>query len=112
MNTLKIIIITIVLTLCTTLSLAAAKPQNLVAEPCEIQMASVEIEVTRGETVTYTTVPYAVTDGEVILLNLDGWQNGKYIFRARWADTSGWWSDWSEPLTAVKSGKPGNILVK
>lgn len=109
----KIIIMTLLLTLCASLSFAADKPQNLVCEPVDTPPASVEIETRHGETTTYTIVNYGNFDenGNSILFSLEDIDNGAYSFRARFVDASGWKGEWSEELTAVKRGKP-NVRVK
>lgn len=51
-------------------------------------------------------------DGTKIkLLNISGLPSGSHTFRARWHDGSGWWSDWSVPLSASRLGAPGLRIV-
>jgi hypothetical protein len=92
-------------------SISCATP-FLCADPSATPISSVEIEVTAGGITTVYTGTYIVSGSDIRLLDLVGYANGSYIFRARWADASGWWSDWSTPLNAVKSGKPGNFRIK
>ncbi len=92
-------------------SLCHASP-FLVCDPSPDPITAVEIEVTKGGITTIYSNPYSVIGADVRLLDLVGYENGSYIFRARWKAANDWWSDWSDPLAAVKSGKPGNFRIK
>ena len=66
-----------------------------------------EVEVD-GTTVTGLTT---VANNVMVLLDLVGYTSGRHIFRARWQDPSGWWSDWSLPFDAGKPATVGNVRV-
>jgi hypothetical protein len=73
------------------------------------------VEITTYATATpvVTEVSGLTTAGttEFQLLDLAGKPNGKYKFRAKWADAGNWWSDWSLPLTVMKTDAPWNLRV-
>jgi len=78
-----------------------------------------EVEVTHNNQVAVTPgVVQDCPDGTCVqLLDLAGFPNGNYQFKARWGqpDAQGnvWWSEWSEPSPAyLKAGKPGNVKIK
>lgn len=89
----------------------ACNPPTETVTICEVEVSH------NGET---TTVPGTVTlstDGaHALLLDLGGFANGNYTFRARWASVPSngepWWSEWSEPFSIVKAGNPGNVIIK
>ena len=93
-------------------TVACAAPSFLCTDPSPTPIASVEVEVTFAGITTVYPGTYIVSGSDIRLLDLSTYANGSYIFRARWADASGWWSDWSDLLNAVKSGKPGNFRIK
>ena len=92
-------------------SVACASP-FLCSDPSPTPVTLVEVEVTVAGVTTVYPGTYIVSGTDIRLLDLVGYANGSYKFRARWADATGWWSDWSEELSAVKSGKPGNFRIK
>jgi hypothetical protein len=92
-------------------SVACSSP-FLVCDPSPEAITTVEIEITRGGATTVSPGTYIITGSDIRLYDLAGFPNGAVTFRARWADASGWWSEWSDPLNAVKSGKPGNFRIK
>lgn len=56
------------------------------------------------------TVTQSGTD--MILLDLQGYANGAYVFRARFIGTGGWPSEWSAPLAVEKPAGAGNVRIK
>ena len=66
-----------------------------------------EVEVDGNVVSGLTTVSVNV----MVLLDLSPYAVGKHIFRARWQDPSGWWSDWSNPFDAGKPAIIGNVRV-
>jgi hypothetical protein len=84
----------------------------LVCDPSADVISQIEVETTYAGVTTITAGAYTVVSGYVQLLDVAGFPNGAYTFRDRWSDASGWWSDWSVPLNAVKAGKPGNFKIK
>jgi len=54
----------------------------------------------------------AVNGAEIYFLDLVGFTTGKYTFKVRWHDGSGWWSEWSIPFDATKPEKPSNVRNK
>jgi len=74
-----------------------------------------EVEVTRNNVTTVYPGICGIDPADPTafrLLDLAPEPGGQYTFRARWANGAGWWSDWSDPLNAVKAGKSGNIRIK
>ena len=71
--------------------------------------ASVVVEVE----VNGTVVPgiLVVADDYVKILDVTGFASDNYVFKARWHDGSGFWSEWSDPFTAGRAGAPGNARV-
>lgn len=47
---------------------------------------------------------------DMLLLDLAGFANGVYTFRARFIGEGGWPSDWSAPFDAVKPEGTGSVL--
>lgn len=86
-----------------------AETVSLVCDPYpgEEKIETMQVEVIHNDNTATYSVPYALDkDGDIFLLDLDGYEPGKYTFRVRPAG----WSEWGE-LTAVKRGKP-NVRVK
>ena len=92
-------------------SIACAEPY-LVCDPTTDLITQVEIEITHSGTTTVQTGYYMDQETYVELFDLANQPNGAYTFRARWATADNWWSDWSEPIEAVKSNRPGNFRIK
>ena len=92
-------------------SIACSSP-FLACDPSSDAIAFVEIEITRDSVTTVVPGSYTVVGADARLYDLVGFPNGAVKFRARWAVDAGLWSDWSDPLNAVKSGKPGNFRIK
>ena len=82
---------------------------------CDIPVDTIiscDVEVTRaGETAVTNVIP-AISGADLMLLDVSTFQPGPYVFRARFVGSGGWASDWSEPLSTVKPGKPGKLRVK
>lgn len=64
------------------------------------------------------TTPWTEINGSTIVqgtnfivLDLVNLSANKYEFRVRFINSSGWPSDWSDPLTAGKPGKPGSARI-
>jgi len=94
------------------LPMVACASPFLCVDPSSTPIAFVEVEVTVAGVTTVYPGTYIISGSDIRLLDLVGYANGSYKFRARWADAAGWWSDWSIDLNAVKSGKPGNFRIK
>lgn len=71
-------------------------------------ITSSEVEV-NGVVVSGTTTQ---SGADMILLDLAGYSNGSYTFRARWTGTGGWPSDWSIPFDAVKPASGGVLRIR
>lgn len=85
----------------------------LACDPSPDDIVQVEIEVTHAGTTTVVPGTYIVVDGtESKLYDLVGVPSGSYAFRARWTDATGWWSEWSESVNAVKPGGPKGFRIK
>jgi len=54
----------------------------------------------------------AINGSEIYFLDLVAFTTGKYTFKVRWHDGSGWWSEWSNPFDATKPEKPLNVRNK
>lgn len=79
-----------------------------------ITQTKVEITTNPGasQTIQEVTGLTTIQGTEYLLLDLATIANGKYSFRARWAEAGGWWSDYSLPFAVQKTGRPGNIHIK
>jgi len=54
-----------------------------------------------------------IQDGaDMILLDLAGYANGNYVFRARFIGLGGWPSEWSAPFDAAKPASGGVLRIK
>jgi len=54
----------------------------------------------------------AISGADIYFLDLAGFSIGKYTFKVRWHDGSGWSSEWSSPFDAEKPEKPLNVRNK
>ncbi len=68
-----------------------------------------QVEVTKGEVITVYPLIYVLDGADVRVLDLTGFSNGSYIFKARWWTDSLWPSDWSDAWPASKAGKPPGV---
>jgi hypothetical protein len=75
---------------------------------CDWQTGVTSSEVEVNGVVRPGTVVQSGSD--MILLDLAGYANGAYTFRARFVGEGGWPSDWSSPFDAVKPAGTGNVL--
>lgn len=81
--------------------------------PSESNISMVEIEVTKDGSVALYPGTFTVSGADILIFDLAPLTgNGSYTFRARWADAVGWWSDWSDPFTAIRVGRPGTFKIK
>lgn len=85
---------------------------------CDLPAAGVtisksEIEITKVKDGSTTTVSGLVNPrpGDFLLLDLAGMAAESYRFRGRWADGTGWWSEWSPFLDAGKPAAMGGFRV-
>jgi hypothetical protein len=87
---------------------------------CDLPEAGVTITQTKieivknpgpSQTVTEVAGGTTIQGTNFILLDLSTLASGKYSFRARWADASGFWSDYSDPLVLGKPSKPAVLRV-
>lgn len=84
---------------------------------CDLPPTGTEITQTQisysvgsaGETLVAGSV--IIKGSDFLLYDLGSMPVGKYSFKARWADSTGWWSDWTDPITAGKPGKPGALKI-
>lgn len=93
------------------LLLFALFPVTAFASPflvCDPQAEITQYELEINGTVTSGIV--AEADGS-IRHDLAGFEPGAYTFRARCADVSGWWSDWSIPFDGMKPAAPFGLRV-
>ncbi len=78
--------------------------------------SEVEVTLAGGTATVYAgTVQVMGTSPNqyIRLLDLGNFTSGKYTFRARFLDASGWPGDWSAPLSnAGKPAVPGNVKIK
>lgn len=80
--------------------------------PGPIIPTQVQVETTpTGGTATIVPGTYILDAGKVKLLDLATYAPNKYTFRARWADATGWWSDWSAPFVAGKPNASGGLGI-
>jgi len=82
----------------------------LACSPSLTPITTVEVEITHAGVTTVRPGVYILAEPDAKILDLAGFENGAYTFRARWGDV--WMSDWSDPLPVVKSGKPVNFRIK
>ena len=75
---------------------------------CDWQEGVTSSEVEVNGVVRAGTVVQSGTD--MILLDLAGYSNGAYTFKARFVGEGGWPSDWSAPFSAVKPVGTGSVL--
>mgnify|MGYP001396178898 CR=1 FL=1 len=111
------------LVFCYLLILAISMAQGAPFLACEQPTAGVVISQVKVEYVTVDnagnptgivtekTGSYVLVGNNVILLDLLSFVNGRYRFRAAWADNTGWWSDYSDPFVAGKQAKPGVLKI-
>jgi hypothetical protein len=73
----------------------------------------VEIITNPGSSQTVTEVAGTTTiqGSNFLLLDLGTLASGKYSFRAKWADASGFWSEYSLPLVSGKPSRPAVLHV-
>jgi hypothetical protein len=78
-----------------------------------ITQSRIEIVKNPGPSQTVMEVAGTTTIQGVnfVLYDLAGLTAGKYSFRARWADITGLWSDYSDPLVLGKPSKPSILHV-
>ena len=78
-----------------------------------ITISKVDVEITNTANNQVTVVPGTMTvrGADLLIFDLAGYAVGKYNFRARVADNTGWWSDWSDPFIAGKPAKRGNVKI-
>mgnify|MGYP001369088542 CR=1 FL=1 len=109
----KLLIITLFL-LIPSLGCAASLVCNLPEAGFTVTQTTIEITTNPGpsQTVQEVSGTATVQGSDFILYNLDSLANGKYSFRSKWAAIDGWFSDYSLPLAATKTGKPGNVRIK
>ncbi len=93
------------------LALIVAFATSVYAAPflaCDWQAGVTSSEVEVNGVVRAGTMTQSGTD--MILLDLAGFTNGPYTFRARFVGEGGWPSDWSLPFDAVKPVGTGSVL--
>jgi len=78
-----------------------------------ITISKVDVEITNTANSQVTVVPGTATirGTDMLLFDLAAYPVGKYAFRARVADNTGWWSEWTDPLIAGKPAKRGNVKI-
>ena len=80
--------------------------------PAPIVPTQVQVEITpQGGSATVVAGTYNVVGPDVQLYDLNGLTPNKYTFRVRWADGTGWWSEWSLPFVAGKPNAVGGLRV-
>lgn len=78
-----------------------------------VTISKSEVEITKVKDSSINIVAGLVNPrpGEFIMLDLAGMAAESYRFRGRWADGTGWWSDWSPFLDAGKPAPAGGFRV-
>jgi hypothetical protein len=80
-----------------------------------VTITQVKVEITRNpgasQTVTEVAGTTTIQGVNFILYDLAGLTAGKYSFRAKWADSSGLWSEYSDPLVLGKPTRPSILRV-
>lgn len=71
--------------------------------PTGFTPTQVQVEVTVGTGAPTISSGTLIIDGANFnVYDLNVFATGAYKFRVRWADASGWWSDWGPFLNAAK----------
>ena len=78
-----------------------------------VTIAKTEVEITKVSDGSVSVVAGLILPEAAAfkLLDLAGLPADRYHFRARWADATGWWSEWSPFLIAGKPGPAGGLRV-
>lgn len=78
-----------------------------------VTISKSEVEITKVKDGSTNIVAGLVNPrpGEFIMLDLAGMAAESYRFRGRWADGTGWWSEWSPFLDAGKPAPAGGFRV-
>lgn len=82
--------------------------------PAGVVITASEVEVTTlpANTIVVRVGTVVVRGADFLLLDLGGFATGAYRFRARWAGSSGWWSEWTPFLDAAKPVAPaGGVRI-
>lgn len=90
--------------------LAVDKP----SEDVEITKTWVEYKNLASGVTASAAGGVTIQGNDMLVLDLATLPAGKYEFRVKWAETLGWWSDYSDPFVAGKPAKSGipKIVVK
>lgn len=100
----------IICILAMTLAMAATANADLfLAVDVPTDIVPVVSEVTVNDVITPSIC--IVTANYVKILDVTAFALGNYTFKARWHDGSGFWSDWSDPFVAARSGQAGSARI-